>query len=136
AGEAELLETLPPLLADALAVGSVAILAAPHGGHEATLRAWAGPAWDATTRPRPFAGEHREPWIIEDIAADPSAAALFPLPLPRAGSAVMVPVLERHRIAGALLATDPRLRRFDHDMRHLLQSAAATLAAFMQQRRT
>ena len=133
---AELMELLPGLLADALGVDSVAILAAPQDGQPSGIRTATGPAWQVgTTTPRPFAGEHREPWIIEDIAADPSGAALFPLPLPRSGSAVMVPVLERHRVAGALLATTAEARRFDHDARHLLQSAAATLAAFAQQRR-
>ncbi len=132
---AELMELLPGLLADALGVDSVAILAAPRDGQPAGIRTATGPAWHAGITPRPFAGEHREPWIIEDIAADPSGAALFPLPLPRSGSAVMVPVLERHRVAGALLATTAEARRFDHDARHLLQSAATTLAAFARQRR-
>lgn len=134
--EAELLELLPGLLADTLGVDSVAILAAAHDAHPAGVRAAAGPAWSVGgTAPRPFAGQHREAWIIDDIAADASAAALFPLPLPRSGSAVMVPVLERHRVAGALLASAREPRRFDHDARHLLQSAAATLGAFVQQRR-
>ena len=133
---AELMELLPGLLADALGVDSVAILASPQDGQPAGIRTATGSAWQVgRTPPRPFAGEHREAWIIEDIAADPSGAALFPLPLPRSGSAVMVPVLERHRVAGALLATAAEARRFDHDARHLLQSAAATLAAFVQQRR-
>ncbi|MBJ6977792.1 MULTISPECIES: ATP-binding protein [unclassified Luteimonas] len=134
--EAELLELLPGLLAEALGVDSVAILAAPHDAHPAGVRAAIGPAWSvAGTTPRPFAGQHREAWIIDDVAVDPSAAALFPLPLPPSGSAVMVPVLERHRVAGALLASAREPRRFDHDTRHLLQSAAATLGAFVQQRR-
>lgn len=134
---AEVLEVLPPLLAEALGVESVAVLAAAQGAQEAELRAATGPQWRmGGTVPRPFAGEHREPWVIDDIAAEPAVAALFPLPLPRTGSAVMVPVLQRHRASGALLAVSPELHRFDHDARHLLQSAAATLAAFVQQRRT
>ena len=133
---AELLEVLPGLLAETLGVESVALLAAPHEGQPAEVRAAVGPAWQVgVTVPRPFAGEHRESWIIDDIAADPSGAALFPLPLPRSGSAVMVPVIERHRVAGAVLAASGDPRRFDHDARHLLQSAATTLAAFVQQRR-
>src|SRR5690606_30056226 len=48
----------------------------------------------------------------------------------------MVPVLERHQVFGALLATTGEPRRFDHDARHLLQSAAGTLSAFVRQRRT
>ena len=134
--ETELLETLPALLAGALGVDSIAILATPPGSQEPRLRATAGTAWQAeATKPRPFAGQHREAWTIDDIAADPAAAALFPLPLPRSGSAVMVPVLERHQAIGALVATAAEPRRFDHDARHLLQSAAATLSAFVRQRR-
>ncbi|WP_132999840.1 ATP-binding protein [Luteimonas arsenica] len=134
--EADLLDALPPLLADTLGVESVAILGAPHGQQRADVRAAHGSTWQAgSTPPRPFAGQHREPWTIDDIAADPSVAALFPLPLPHVGSAVMVPLLERHQVHGALLAVAREPRRFDHDARHLLQSAAATLSAFMQQRR-
>ena len=134
--EAELLDTLPPLLVEALGVDSVAVLAPAHGQQRAEVRAAAGPAWQVgATTPRPFAGEHREAWNIDDIAADPSASGLFPLPLPTAGSAVMVPVLERHQASGALIAASRELQRFDHDARHLLQSAAATLSAFVQQRR-
>lgn len=133
--EAELLELLPALLAETLAVDSVAILTTAHGAQHAELRTATGSAWQVgATTLRPFAGQHREPWTIDDIAADPAVAALFPLPLPRFGSAVMVPVLERHQAAGALIATSSEPRRFDHDARHLLQSAAATLAAFVQQR--
>ncbi len=133
--ESELLDVLPPLLADTLGVESVAVLATAPGPQRAEVRATFGPAWrPGGTTPRPFAGQHRESWTIDDIAADPSAAALFPLPLPRTGSAVMVPVLERHQVSGALVAAADEPRRFDHDARHLLQSAAATLSAFLQQR--
>lgn len=132
----ELLDALPALLAQALGVESVAVLAAAQGQRRAEVRAAIGPAWTVgATAPRPFAGEHRDAWTIDDIAADPSAATLFPLPLPHAGSAVMVPVLERHQASGALLAVSSELQHFDHDARHLLQSAAATLSAFVQQRR-
>lgn len=135
--ESDLLETLPPLLAETLGVESVAIIATVHETRRAEVRAATGPAWQVgATPPRPFAGQHRDAWTIDDIAADPSAAALFPLPLPRSGSAVMVPVLERHQVFGALLATTGEPRRFDHDARHLLQSAAGTLSAFVRQRRT
>lgn len=135
--ESDLLETLPPLLAETLGVESVAIIATAHETRRAEVRAATGPAWQVgATPPRPFAGQHRDAWTIDDIAADPSAAALFPLPLPRSGSAVMVPVLERHQVFGALLATTGEPRRFDHDARHLLQSAAGTLSAFVRQRRT
>ncbi|MEN1940542.1 ATP-binding protein [Luteimonas sp. MJ174] len=134
--EQELLEMLPPLLAEALGAESVAVIATVHESQRAEVRAAAGPAWQVgSTPPRPFAGQHREAWTIDDIAADPSAAALFPLPLPRSGSAVMVPVLERHQVFGALLATARDPLRFDHDARHLLQSTAATLSAFVRQRR-
>ncbi|MGY1457647.1 PAS domain S-box protein [Luteimonas sp. A534] len=132
----EFIDTLPPLLVEALGVESVAVLAPAHGHQRAEVRATAGPAWQVgATTPRPFAGEHRDAWNIDDIAADPAASALFPLPLPNAGSAVMVPVLERHQASGALIAVARELQRFDHDARHLLQSAAATLSAFVQQRR-
>ncbi|MGY0651083.1 ATP-binding protein [Luteimonas sp. A537] len=135
--ESDLLQTLPPLLAETLGVESVAIIATVHESQRAEVRAAAGPAWQVGgTPPRPFAGQHRDAWTIDDIAADPSAAALFPLPLPRSGSAAMVPVLERHQVFGALLATAREPRRFDHDARHLLQSAAGTLSAFVRQRRT
>lgn len=134
--EGELLDALPALLAEALGVESVAIIAIPQGSQRAALRASFGPAWPpGATATRPFAGQHRDAWTIDDIAADPAVAALFPLPLPRTGSAVMVPILERHQAAGAIVAAAREQRRFDHDARHLLQSAAATLAAFVQQRR-
>ena len=134
--QAEVVEVLPVLLAETLGVESVALLAAAQGPQAAEVRAACGTHWRVgATLPRPFAGEHREAWVIDDIGADPSAAALFPLPLPPTGSAVMVPVLERHQALGALLAVAKEPRRFDHDTRHLLHSAAATLSAFVRQRR-
>lgn len=135
ADEAGLLDALAPLLVEALDVDSVAILAAGHGSQPAEVRAAAGHWWQAgSAPPRPFAGQHRDAWTIDDIAADRSAAALFPLQLPHAGSAVMVPLLERHRVHGAMLAVSTSTHHFDHDARHLLRSAAATLSAFVRQR--
>ncbi|MBB1471928.1 PAS domain S-box protein [Luteimonas sp. MC1782] len=136
AAESSLLEELPPLLVEALGVQAVAIVAAASGQQAAAVRGAAGTGWQAgSTVPRPFAGEHRDAWIIGDIAADPSAAALFPLPLPPYGSAVLVPVFEHRRVTGALLAASRETRRFDHDACHLLQTAATTLSTYVQQRR-
>ncbi|MBJ7574095.1 ATP-binding protein [Luteimonas sp. MC1828] len=134
--ESNLIEELPPLLAEALGVESVAIVSAASGQQAAAVRGASGPGWQAgSTVPRPFAGQHQEVWIIGDIAADPSAAGLFPLPLPPYGSAVLVPVFEHRRVSGALLAASREPRRFDHDACHLLQTAATTLSTYVQQRR-
>lgn len=71
------------------------------------------------------------------FVADDAARIEPPLPLfADAGSGALVPLLDRDRPMGALIAWSAQPHRFDHDTLHLLQSTANLLAALLQRRRT
>jgi len=76
------------------------------------------------------------PSIVDDLlaASDPHS----PPPLVEAGfrSSVLVPLFDRERPMGALVALSRRPRSFDHDAMHCLQSIANLLSALIQRRRT
>jgi PAS domain S-box-containing protein len=140
-----LLDRLPDLAAEALALEVVAIaLLDPHGGG-LQLRASTGVdgrSLEALRRPqdetgllqRPFA--EGRPLAVDELAADrtdPIAVALV-----RAGfaSAATVPLFDLGQPMGALVALSRVRREFDRDSLHFLQSVANVLAAGVQRNRT
>ncbi|QQP95466.1 PAS domain S-box protein [Lysobacter enzymogenes] len=135
--ESGVVDALPRLLADALDIPAVAVLFVSGDSQSVEIRASVGldddaaaPALDeAALLADVGAGETR---VVDDFAA---AASRFPLRA-AAGSGVLVPLFDRGRPMGALLARAPRPRHFDHDALHLLRSVAHLAAAFVQRRRT
>ncbi|QDH69033.1 PAS domain S-box protein [Marilutibacter alkalisoli] len=129
------IDRLPALLAETLAVDTVAVLfLRGEGGIEVGAAAGLGPAATGIS-------EDREAWrrivegrpmIIEDLADDPGALPL----VEDKGSGVIVPLLDRGRPMGALMAWSCDAGHFDHDALHLLQSVANIVAALVQRRRS
>ncbi|HTD29309.1 MAG TPA: ATP-binding protein, partial [Xanthomonadaceae bacterium] len=74
--------------------------------------------------------------VVQDFSRQKSGDARIPLVATATGSGVMMPLLDRDRAIGALIATSNRTQRFDHDALHLLQSLANVIAALFQRRRT
>ena len=133
--EARVVSGLPALLAEALGIEAVAVaFLGEHG--DLDLRAAVG-----------IDGSQLDPATLQQAAqivaqgnvlVDEDAAASaehFPL-FDHAGSGAVVPLVDRERTHGALLAWSREPRRFDHDAMHLLQSTANLLAALLQRRRT
>jgi PAS domain S-box-containing protein len=127
---------LPALLAEALGIDMVAVAFLDERG-DLDIRASVGldtALLDAQRMHRAAqevgTGQLR---IREGGPTDETAR--FPL-FPPEGSGAVVPLLDRDRTRGALIAGASVARRFDHDAMHLLQSAANLLAALLQRRRT
>jgi len=137
--ESGVVDALPRLLAAALDIPTVAVLFVSGDRQSVEIRAGVGlddgdadaPALDeAALLAAIGSGQAR---VAEDFAS--ADAAGFPLRA-AAGSGVLVPLLDRGRPMGALLARAPQPRQFDHDALHLLRSVANLAAAFVQRRRT
>ena len=135
ADEDDVVAALPALLADALGVDAVAV-AFLREHEDLDLRAAVG--FDAsglapaTVQQAARVLVQGTPLVVEDGDA---AQPVFPL-FEGAGSGAVVPLLDRDRPLGALIAWSREPRRFDHDAMHLLQSTANLLAALLQRRRT
>ncbi|QSX77672.1 PAS domain S-box protein [Agrilutibacter solisilvae] len=129
---------LPLLLADALGIEAVALAFLREHG-DLDLRAAAG--FDPSLldshelQEIEVAIAHGAAKVIEGEDASREGYAL-PLLAGTGGSAAVVPLVDRARPQGALIAWSKEPRRFDHDALHLLQSTANLLAALMQRRRT
>ena len=134
--ENEVIDGLPASLAAALEVERVAILIVDDSSGEIDLRQsiglredWSHPSrWMEDARsPLGAALKEGRTTIVDDGGfggiADVASAALLPLH-------------DRGRPIGALLALSSRPKRFDHDAQHLLQSAAMFVATLIQRRRT
>ncbi len=134
--ENEVIDGLPTSLAEALEVERVAILIIDDGSGEIDLRQsiglggdWSHPSHWLEDARNPLGATLKEgrTTIVDDGGfagiADVASAALLPL-------------LDRGRPMGALLALSSRPKRFDHDAQHLLQSAALFVATLIQRRRT
>ena len=128
-----LIASLPTLVADALAVETVAIVYA-QAGNQVEIRAATGlddgtcvSGFDAETWQQLAGGQ---PSIIDVID--------FPFPLINrsSGSGAIIPLSGRDHSMGALLAWSRQPHRFDHDAVHLLQSIANLLAALILRRRS
>jgi PAS domain S-box-containing protein len=140
-----LLERLPALAAEALALDVVAIVLLDPQDGGLQLRSSGGadtPLLEALRWSPEHGGLLQRPFAdgravaIADFAAerqDPTAAALQ-----RAGfvSGATVPLFDLGRPMGALLALSSKPRVFDRDALHFLQSAANVLAAAVQRNRT
>ncbi len=134
--ELGVLEQVPRLLADALKTETVAIVALRPDRQTVEIRASTGlPSDGGAIDAGIFAValESGVPLIVEDFAA---SAPAFPLRHEGMGSGVLLPLIDRHRAVGALIAYSRQPRRFDHDALHLLQSVANLLATLAQRRHT
>jgi PAS domain S-box-containing protein len=133
--ETDLVQGLPALLAEALGVEAVAVAFLREHG-ELDLRAAVGldeshldqARLDATAQ---VLSQGRV-LVIDDGATAQTRIPLFDA----SGSGAIVPLTDRDRTHGALIAWSREPRRFDHDAMHLLQSTANMLAALLQRRRT
>jgi PAS domain S-box-containing protein len=144
ADEGDLVGSLPRLLAEALEVPAVALvfLSRERAGEPGEIEVRAAHGFDANllaaTLGADAAGsvlgralrEGRQQ-VVDDLAEDAPA-----LPGLLGGSAALVPLLDRDRPMGALVAFARQPRRFDHDALHLLGSVANMLAALLQRRHT
>lgn len=137
--ESGMVDALPQLLAAALDIAAVAVLFV--SGDRQSVEARASVGFDDAGAGVPGLDEAlllAQIGAGQTVLADDFAAA----PAPRfawaaaAGSGVLVPLLDRGRPMGALLALAPQPRHFDHDALHLLRSVANLAAAFVQRRRT
>lgn len=129
---------LPTLLAEVLQVPAVAVVI--MRGDEPVMRASVGmqaieannPAWWADAEgPLEAAVRSGSPLVVDEAVSNappgwPSSAA----------SGVIVPLLDRERAMGALLALTDQPRRFDHDALQLLQTVGNLIASLVQRRRT
>jgi len=129
---------LPTLLAEVLQVPTVAVVI--MRGDEPVMRAAVGmqaigannPEWWAVAEgPLEAAMRSGSPLVVNDGASNappgwPSSAA----------RGVIVPLLDRDRAVGALLALTDQSRRFDHDALQLLQTVGNLIASLVQRRRT
>ena len=142
----DLIGNLPRWLAEALDVEAVAVvfLQSERGGRGA-VEVRAAHGFDATMLEAALGVEDADGalgralaqgrlHVVDDLAGASSGS--FALPGLLGGSTALVPLLDRDRPMGALVALSRLPRRFDHDALHLLGSVANMLAALMQRRHT
>ena len=131
------LESLPELLSDVLQVPTVAVIM--MRGDEPVVRAEVGisgsgnagaPWWTLANGPLHQALTDDRPLVVQDSDDAPPG---WPA---SAASGAIVPLLDRERSMGALVALATQPRRFDHDALQLLQTVGNLLAALVQRRRT
>lgn len=141
ADDASVVEALPALLAEALGVETVAVafVRPDRDGIEVRTSVGLDEAWlesvQASSRSLAQSLAVGEPLVVDDAAG--RAEWHLPFAMPEgARSGTIVPLLDRDRPMGALIALSRQPRRFDHDELHLLQSVANLLAALVQRRRT
>jgi PAS domain S-box-containing protein len=144
ADDACVVERVPALLAEALGVEVVALALLDLDMESVEVRASSGleADWMETARLLRESGTatwqdlaSSAPRVVDDASAPGTTTLPFPL-VDGARSGVVVPLLDRERPMGGLVALSRHPRRFDHDALHLLQSVANMLAALMQRRRT
>ena len=135
-----LVQILPELLADALDVPDVAIAFGRPENDNLEIQSSFGVDMDWTELISPAAagrlwrllGDGR-PVVFGDLAEEHRenviAAGLV-------GSCAIVPLLDRNRPMGTLIAWSRQTHHFGHDALHLLGSVANLLAALIQRRRT
>ncbi len=144
ADDESVMEIVPELLAEALGVDTVAMafmrpdrdgikVHASVGLEEDWLQSAQALSQSNTAFWRALA--RGGPLVVEDATVQPGE----PFPFPMADdtrSGAVIPLLDRNRPMGALIALSRQPSRFDHDALHLLQSVANLLAALVQRRRT
>jgi len=144
ADDDSVIQAVPALLAESLGVETMVLALMRPAGDGIEVRAAFGLTddWrDSDRIPNPSNAVVRQvlargaPWLLEDTAAL-DGDAMAGLVGSDSLSGVVIPLLDRDRPMGALIASSKRPHRFDHDALHLLQSVAHLLAALMQRRRT
>jgi PAS domain S-box-containing protein len=132
----DVIEHVPDLLVEVLEVSPIAVVI--MRGDESTIGAATGwsndadrPWWAMTDGPLGLALTQDCPLIVHDSTAH--APPGWP---PEVASGVIVPLLDRDRPIGALLALANQRGRFDHDAVQLLQTVGNLLASLVQKRRT
>lgn len=141
--ENHIIQSLPPLVAEALAIDAVAVAFLTSSGEGLEIRAafgfdgqWLDTMFSQGGADMQQALPSAQPEVIEDFSVPASARnSLFPPPWSQ-GSGALIPLIDRDRPMGVLIALSRKSRRFDHDALHLLQSVANLLAALVQRRRT
>jgi PAS domain S-box-containing protein len=140
-----LIESLPKLLAESLKVEAVAVAFSrrDRDGYEIGESYGQDAEWreclsgmEVSTSALGQALSTSQPLIVENISRQNADERVFRLPGGAIGSIAVIPLLDRDRPLGALVALSREARRFDHDALHLLQSVANMVAALMQRRRT
>ena len=139
------IESLPAMLAEALRIDAVAIATLRTDREGIEIRAASGfdADWLEPLSAEDMSGNalwrtlsNSQPIIVGDLANQAPGERALPLPAGIGGSSAMIPLLDRDRPMGALIAFSREIHRFEHDALHLLQSVANMLAALMQRRRT
>ena len=137
------IESLPALLAEALGVEVVVVAFRRQDSDGIEIRASFGVSGDWLELLSSLDKQDGALWqmlasglpiVVPD--SDRHATGLLSLADGISASSVVVPLLDRDRPMGALIALSRQPRRFEHDAMHLLQSVANLLAALMQRRRT
>jgi len=141
--EENVIEVVPAMLAEALSVEAVALAFVRPPGDGVEVRAAFGGQEDLGDCERALATLNTPLWnmlangsplVVEDTASLNGGQSAIPMGKDMR-SGVAIPMLDRDRPMGALIALSRRPHRFDHDALHLLQSVAHLLAALMQRRR-
>ncbi|MBP6749498.1 MAG: PAS domain S-box protein [Xanthomonadaceae bacterium] len=134
--EDDVIDGLPASLAEALEVERVAILILNPHSREIDLRQSIGLREDWSHPSRWLEDPHNPllPVLNEGRSAILDSGGFAGIP--GVASAALLPLLDRGRPMGALLALSSQPKRFDHDAQHMLQSAALFAAGLIQRRRT
>jgi len=134
--EDEVIDGLPASLAEALQVERVAILILDPHSREIDLRQSIGLREDWSHPSRWLEDPHNPllPVLNEGRSTILDNGGFAGIP--GVASAALLPLLDRGRPMGALLALSSQPTRFDHDAQHMLQSAALFAAGLIQRRRT
>jgi PAS domain S-box-containing protein len=136
-----LVQILPELLAEALEVPGIAIAFWRRETDSMEIKSSFGVGEDWDELISPMAGHTTRLWRLLDdgtpiVFADLAKAGHDLSVAGLAGSCAVVPLLDRNRPMGALIALSRQRHHFGHDALHLLGSAANLLAAVVQRRRT
>jgi PAS domain S-box-containing protein len=137
-----LVQILPELLAEALQVSGVAIAFGRRDSDSMEIKSAFGVGEDWEAIISSTAGHTKHLWALLDngtpIVIPDLAGQGRDLPFADrlGGSCAVVPLLDRRRPMGALIALSRQRGHFGHDALHLLGSAANLLAALVQRRRT
>lgn len=143
ASDASVIEIVPALLAEALGVETVAMAFMRPDRDGIEVRASFGREEDWLESAQALSQSNAAFWralasggplVVEDAAVRSGEPLPFPM-AKDARSGAVIPLLDRDRSMGALIALSRQPRRFDHDALHLLQSVANLLAALVQRRR-
>ena len=130
---------LPGLLAEVMDVPVVAVVVVR--GEEAVISAQTGlrsadpadPQWLSLEQgPLQRVLQSGQPVLVQSPEL-PGAPNPWPV---ETASAALIPLLDRSRPMGALVALSPQPARFDHDALQLLQQTGNLVSALMQRRRT